>query len=150
VLVALALAAACGDDDNRGDGSRRDQVARKGQEVMPFDLGATTHQFEPTADGLVETVDADDPGDRAQIRLIRRHLAHEAATFRAGDYGDPARIHGHDMPGLATLESNPDAVTVTYMDRPAGARLTFTSDDPALVTALHAWSQAQTMDHAGD
>jgi hypothetical protein len=145
--ATLALvAAACGGE---AGASRQDEVAERGAEVMPFDLDATTHRFEPTATGLDQTVVVDDPGDREQVVLVREHLAEEAERFRAGDYGDPAAIHGDHMPGLAELEAGAAAVDVELSDLDDGARLRFTSVDPALVGALHRWGAAQTVDHGG-
>lgn len=114
---------------------------------MPFDLDATTHRFDPTDDGLVETVVADDPDDSENIRLIREHLREEEQRFDRGDYGDPATIHGDEMPGLAELESGADDVEVTFDETPSGARLVFRTDDPALLDALRRWGEAQTSDH---
>jgi hypothetical protein len=48
-----------------------------------------------------QTVTADTPKDGEQIALIRQHLQDEAEKLRRADFGDPATIHGHDMPGLA-------------------------------------------------
>lgn len=149
--VAVVLAACGGDGgDGDGDGAREDrqaEVAERGSDVMPFDLDATTHRFEPVADGLVQTVVADDPGDAEQVRLVRGHLAEEAERFGRGDFGDPAAIHGHDMPGLAELEAGHERVEVVLAEVEAGARLTYTTADPALVDALHRWAEAQVMDH---
>jgi hypothetical protein len=145
LALPLALAvvpAACGDA-----GGRQAEVAERGGEVMPFDLDATTHRFTPVGDGLVQTVVADDPGDADQVALVRAHLAEEAARFAAGDYGDPAAIHGDDMPGLAALEAGAAAVEVTYADVPGGATITYATADPALVEALRLWAEAQVMDH---
>ena len=145
-LAALAVglsavaAVACGDD-------RQAEVAERGSEVMPFDLDATTHRFAPSGTGLVETVVVDDPSDTAQVDLIRDHLAHEADRFEQGDYGDPATIHGEDMPGLSELVAEAGAVAVAYEDLAGGARLVFSTDDPDLVDALHRWGEAQTTDH---
>jgi hypothetical protein len=153
-LPALIAAAGCGGDGADGARSgpqersdRQDEVARRGAEVMPFDLEATTHHFEPTGDGLVQTVVADDPGDTEQVELIRAHLAEEAERFSRGDYGDPETIHGEAMPGLRELEAAAGAVTVDHESLDDGARLTFTTDDPALVDALHRWGEAQVADH---
>ena len=151
LVVALGLLlAACGDRGSASHGGladRQAEVAERGADVMPFDLDATTHRFEPTDTGLVETVVADDPQDDEQISLVRTHLAAEADRFRSGDYGDPAAIHGHGMPGLAELEAGAAAVTVTFEETVDGARLTFASADPSLVEALHRWGEAQTSDH---
>jgi hypothetical protein len=121
-----------------------------GQHVMPFDLAATTHVFEMTETGGIQDVVADDPGDAAQVRLIRQHLEHEAALFRAGDFSDPSSLHGSDMPGLEDLATGADRIEIEYAALPAGARITFTAQDPHLITALHRWFGAQLSDHGAD
>ncbi len=116
---------------------------------MPFELDRTTHRFAKTADGGVQTVVADDPGDTLQVDLVRRHLREEAERFRRGDFTDPARIHGADMPGLAALRDSAGRVRLDHADTPDGARITYTTDDPALVSAIHAWFDGQVGDHGG-
>ena len=140
ILIALVAASGCGD-------RREAAVARRGQEVMPFDLEATTHQFRKTSNGLVQTVVADDRADRRQADLIRRHLRSEAARFRDGDFGDPKRIHGPAMPGLAALEDGADRISVTYDDVAAGGQIVYATQEPDLVEALHRWADAQVADH---
>jgi hypothetical protein len=147
VGLSVVLVVACGDTDDDQLADRQAAVAERGSDVMPFDLDATTHRFDPSATGLVETVVADDPSDTDQVELIREHLAHEADRFGRGDYGDPAAIHGHDMPGLAELEAGAASVTITFDELTDGARIAFTTDDPELVDALHRWGEAQTTDH---
>jgi hypothetical protein len=127
--------------------SRQAEVADRGAEVMPFDLDRTTHVFTGRPDGGTQTVTADDPRDAGQVRLIREHLRTEAAAFAQGDFTDPATIHGDGMPGLATLRAGTDRITVRYRDLPAGGQLTYTTDDQALVDALHDWFAAQVTDH---
>lgn len=150
--AGLLIVAACGGDDDAASvdsalDERREEVAERGEDVMPFDLDATTHRFDRQADGLVETVTADDPEDAEQIELIREHLDQEAERFAAGDYADPGSIHGEDMPGLAELEAGADDVTVAYEPTPEGGRVTYVTRDAALVDALHRWGKAQTTDH---
>lgn len=60
--------------------------------------------------GWVERDVADHPTDSEQVALIRIHLRDEAERFGVGDFGDPATIHGQEMPGLAVLEANFDAL----------------------------------------
>ena len=127
--------------------TRQEVVAQRGASVMPFDLNATRHQFESTPTGAVETVTANHADDTTQIDLIRRHLASEAKRFDTGDYGDPAAIHGDNMPGLAALKQSAGRITVTYAERRAGASITFTTTDPTLLSALADWVMAQNMDH---
>lgn len=148
-IAALALVA-CGRGDGGADADlarRQAEVAERGAQVMPFDLDATTHVFTATDDGGVQVVVADDPADAEQVALIRLHLAEERERFSRGDFDDPAAIHGHDMEGVAELRAGYAAVDIAYAELPDGAQLTYTTDDPALVEAIHAWFDRQVMDH---
>lgn len=81
--------------------------------------------------------------------LIQQHLREEAAAFAQGRFSDPARIHGTEMPGLATLEANADRLDVEFRARLDGAELRYTTEDPVVLDALHDWFAAQTSDHQG-
>lgn len=129
---------------------RQAEVAERGAQVMPFDLNLTTHQFTTTPDGGVQAVVANNRSDTKQIQLIRDHLQKEAEKFAAGDFSDPATIHGEDMPGLAQLQAGSDRINVKYELLPNGARLIYSTTDPALVAALHKWFEAQRSDHHAD
>ena len=122
--------------------------AEREREVMPFSLEQTLHIFEDTAMGGVERVIAQ-PDDTENIRLIREHLKEEAERFTQGDFSDPAYLHGEAMSGLSELKEAGEAgkLEVAYEPLPEGAQLTFESDDPAVVIALHLWFQAQVADH---
>ena len=139
LAIPLALAGCAG--------SRQEDVALRGAQVMPFDLEKTTHRFIPQDDGLLEEVVADDPADSEQIRLIRDHLKREAERFREGDFSDPERIHGDKMPGLRELTEGIDRIEITYRPVATGGSIRFRTRDPKLVNALHAWGEAQTSDH---
>ncbi|KAK5344213.1 hypothetical protein LTR11_012158, partial [Exophiala xenobiotica] len=76
-----------------------------------------------------------------------RHLTAEVERFRRGDFGDPARIHGTEMPGLAALQAHDGRITIEYATTPDGAQATYTTDDAALRDALHHWFDAQVSDH---
>ncbi|MER5224525.1 aspartate carbamoyltransferase [Streptomyces flaveus] len=147
-VTAVALVTS-GLQQDLGEGrtERQELVAERGKTVMPFDLEQTTHRFTPTASGGTQDVVADQRGDTEQIDLIRAHLRKEAAAFSRGDFADPARIHGADMPGLAELQDGYDRFEVHYEDRADGATLTYTTEDSALADALHKWFQAQLGDH---
>jgi len=142
LVIGLGLAG-CG-APGPGPGS---QMNRQAGMVMPFDLNATTHTFTTTPDGGVEQVVANDPADTTNTAAIRAHLRDEAGKFSAGDYSDPARIHGADMPGLAEVAAGALRIGVRYDPVPAGARITYSATDPTLVNALHIWFGAQTSDH---
>jgi hypothetical protein len=147
-LALAAVGAGCSSDESLAE--QQAEVADRGAEVMPFDLDATTHVFTKTDRGGVQVVTADDPGDQRQIDLIREHLTEERDGFARGDFDDPAQIHGHDMPGVAELTAGYADVVVTYAEAPAGAELTYTTDDAALVDAIHAWFDRQLLDHGDD
>ena len=115
---------------------------------MPFDLTRTTHFFDDTPTGGIETITANDKRGTRQTALIRSHLAAEAKRFRHGDFSDPAKIHGEDMPGLAELSRAGDKLQVKYTNLPAGASLAYASPDPAVIAAIHTWFAAQRSDHA--
>ncbi|TYB57484.1 aspartate carbamoyltransferase [Nonomuraea sp. PA05] len=127
--------------------ARLTEIAAKSRTVMPFDLERTTHRFAKAATGGVQTVTSDDPADAEQVALIREHLTAEATAFSEGDYGDPASIHGGEMPGLRELEAGHDRIGIRYAEAAAGAQITYTTSDPALLKALHAWFDAQVTDH---
>jgi hypothetical protein len=145
VLALVAGMTGCG--TSGAESGRRAEVSERSRKVMPFDLERTTHHFTKSADGGVETVLADDPADEQQIRLIREHLTKEYARFRQGDWGDPATIHGRTMPGIQELSRGYSRIRMTYGNVRAGARIVFSTSDPAMVKALHAWFDAQVSDH---
>ena len=118
--------------------------------VMPFDISKVTHIFKMTETGGVERIVVKEPHDSQQISLIRRHLAHEAKKFQHGDYSDPAKIHGADMPGLKGLEAGASHIEVTYSEVPLGAEITFKTKDLAALTAIHRWFGAQLWEHGND
>ena len=147
ILVAAAALAACSGRPDTGLADRQAEVAARGAEVMPFDLDRTMHAFAKDSSGGVQTVTANDPADTLNIRLVREHLRKEAELFARGEFSDPAAIHGADMPGLAELSAANGKVTAEYADVPAGARIRYTTGDPALRSALHRWFDAQVSDH---
>jgi hypothetical protein len=130
--------------------SHQQHIHAMGAQVMPFDLDKTTHVFEMTEDGGIQQVLAKDYADAEQIRRIRQHLEHEAERFRAGDFSDPARLHGADMPGLRELSAGAADLSVKYATLPDGAELVFSSQDIRLITAVHRWFGAQLSEHGAD
>lgn len=147
VVASSATYVLIDQDEQRATAARQADIAAKGRQVMPFDLERTTHRFTKSATGGLQAVTADDPADARQIALIREHLTQEAAGFSRGDYGDPASIHGTDMPGLRELEQGHSRIDIRFAHTPAGAQITYTTSDQPLVKAMHAWFDAQVSDH---
>jgi hypothetical protein len=128
----------------------QEHVHQKAHGIMPFDMAKTVHIFKMTESGGVQRVVAKDPGAADQISLIRKHLQHEAESFRRGDYSDPAMLHGTGMPGLKELQAGASRIKVSYASLPAGAEITFETTDLRLLTALHRWFGAQLSEHGAD
>jgi hypothetical protein len=127
------------------------EVAERGSHVMPFELQRTQHVFTKTRSGGVQRVVVRDPTDSTQIALIREHLTKISTDFRKGDFSDPAKIHGESMPGLAALRSaKPGQMKIAYRELPDGGEITYSSRSPTLIKAVHAWFDAQLMDHGPD
>lgn len=116
-------------------------------EVMPFDLNRTRHTFTKTGNGGVQNVVVMDASDVRDLDLIRSHLRTEAENFRRGNYSDPAKIHGMDMPGVNELEHGAARVRVEFKEIAGGAQIKYTSAEPVLIAALHAWFDRQAGDH---
>jgi hypothetical protein len=149
LIVMAGLGAAV--ESFAADAERQAEVAQRGAEVMPFSLKATTHIFTKSDDGGSQQVIAKNLSDSRQIRLIRKHLREIQTQFQRGDFSGPARTHGADMPGLAQLRAaKPGQISITYRDIRGGGELTYRSNDPNLVSSLHAWFDAQLSDHGAD
>ncbi len=128
----------------------QERVHRMSHHVMPFEMSKTVHIFKMTEFGGAMRVLARDPDDADQISLIRQHLKHETERFKRGDYADPAKLHGADMPGLAELQANPSAIEVSYNALPDGGQISFKTNDLRMLTAIHRWFGAQLSEHGAD
>jgi hypothetical protein len=147
VLVALVMSGILASTGVGAPPTHQEEVATRGAQVMPFDLEQTIHVFQPLEDGGLQTVTAKDPSNSQQIALIQAHLKEEAEKFRRGDFSDPATIHGEDMPGLAALKAGSRQIEMQYAPLSNGAQIQYTTQDPALIMALHQWFAAQLSDH---
>jgi hypothetical protein len=145
-ILAVTLAVPTSSPVWAAQTQRQVQVERNSERVMPFRMDAATHSFTPTPTGGVQTVTVRN-GERQQILLVRSHLRKEARAFARGDFTDPAAIHGRTMPGLQALHDGAKRLSVRYSELRRGAAITYTTSDPALVAALHAWFTAQASDH---
>lgn len=121
-------------------------IEQRSEQVMPFDMNRSMHMFGSTSSGGVQTVVSTD-GDRKQTALIRTHLHGIASSFAHGDFSNPVRIHEASAPGLATLMRDWRRLHVSYADVRNGGAVTFTSADPAVIHAVHAFFRIQVRDH---
>jgi hypothetical protein len=148
-LISLALTFSIASPAQ--DTSRQDEVAKRSAEVMPFSHLATLHVFAKTDDGGTLRLIVRDPTDTKQIQMVRAHLQDMRGRFEKGDYSGPSHIHGDSMPGLAELKAAKQGqIAVSYQDVADGAELEYRTSDPKLISALHAWIDAQLSDHGKD
>jgi len=129
--------------------ARLDEVSQRGSHVMPFNLEQTTHVFSKTEKGGVQQVIVKDKANTGQISLIREHLSKIFHEFTQGDFSNPAKIHGDTMPGLAELrKAKQGQIKFEYKELADGAEITYSTDYPNLINAIHQWFDAQLSDHA--
>ena len=143
-MIAAAILTTCLTGAALAD--QQNSVEQRSEQVMPFNMNEAMHMFTPTATGGTQVV-MTHSADERQIRLIREHLQKEAAAFARGDFSDPEYIHGKNMPGLAELERDYSKMTVTYANTFGGGSIEYTSKDPKMIAAIHAWFAAQVNDH---
>lgn len=130
--------------------TRQEHVHQMAHSVMPFDISKTVHIFKMTESGGVQRVIAKDPDATDQVALIQQHLQHETRMFQQGNYSDPKKLHGAEMPGLKDLEAGASRINVSYTAVPSGAEIRFETTDLHLITAIHRWFGAQLSEHGAD
>ena len=130
--------------------TKQERVHAMSHSVMPFNISKTLHIFKVTESGGIEKIVVRNPRDADQVTLIRRHLAREAGKFQRGDYSDPVKLHGPNMPGLKELEAGASQIEVAYSELPEGAQITFKTKSLRLLTAIHRWFGAQLSEHCAD
>lgn len=123
------------------------EVDERGDRVMGFDHRKTTHHFRLKPDGGVIEVGANDPDDAESRGQIRRHLAHIAKKFAAGDFRAPMLIHGRVPPGVPSMKRLGRAIKYEYEETKAGALIRITTADAAARRAVHEFLRFQIEDH---
>ncbi len=147
LLLALLIPVSAQAAEKASDAGQ-DEVARRGAHVMPFDLEQTTHIFIKTEKGGIQQVIVKESSNTGQIKLIRAHLLKISREFMQGDFSDPAKIHGENMPGLAELrKAKPELIRIDYKELAEGAQIDYSTSDPGLIKAIHQWFDAQLNDH---
>jgi hypothetical protein len=130
--------------------TRQQIVHDMGSNVMPFSINNTVHIFEKTITGGIQTIEVKDPKNTIDLPKIRDHLQKEVANFNEGNFEDPSKVHGANMPGLDILKTNYSKLKSTYLQTPAGAKITYESSDEVTKSALYSWFDAQLSDHGDD
>lgn len=128
---------------------RLEEVTQRGMHVMPFDLKQTQHIFSKTETGGIQQVIVRNSSNAQQSELIRQHLTKISQEFAHRDFSNPAKIHGQDMPGLAELrKAKLGQLDDEYKEVENCAEITYSSEEPALIDAIHRWFDAQLAEHS--
>lgn len=129
--------------------ARLDEIAKRGAHVMPFNLDQTVHVFSKKKYGGLQQVIVKNSSDLEQIKLIREHLSEIAVNFKQGKYTSPTKLHGENMPGLSVLKkTSANEIDIDYSVIPDGAQITYKTDKPKIIHAIHQWFDAQMSDHS--
>ncbi len=149
ISLLITLNASISIAENKATEARLDEVECRGKQVMPFSLAQTVHVFSKMEKGGRQQVIVKDSSADKQIKLIRTHLAKIAKNFAQGDFSDPEKIHGSDMPGLKALQAaKRGEIAIHYQEIPKGAEILYITNNLDLVNAIHQWFDAQLSDHA--
>lgn len=151
LLTAMSACSSPPQDDGEGaphalsDSAFADLQAR-GEVTMGVDQYTSTHLFDDLPDGArIELQRNED--DPAGVAQIREHLQHIARAFAAGDFSDPAAVHGHEMPGTEVMAEKKELITYSYAPLPRGGEVRITTSDPDALRAIHRFTAAQRGEH---
>ncbi len=122
-------------------------VNARGEAAMGFSQTETAHHFLLTRDGGVIQVEVKDPADSANRERIRRHLAHVARMFAAGDFDTPTRVHARTVPGTPAMSRLKSEIAYAYEETERGGRVRITASSAEALAAVHEFLRFQIEDH---
>lgn len=150
-VVSIALVQTKGQDKAKSEcpmmSTHRHEVNRRGDQVMGFSHGKTTHHFRMFTDGGEIEVQANDSKDLASRDQIRTHLAHIASMFTAGDFNAPMLIHSHVPPGVPTMRRLKGEITYQFSELDQGGAVRITTHSAEALKAVHEFLTFQITDH---
>lgn len=133
-----------------GDGGHDAHLAAvntRGEKAMGFSQTETTHHFILQPDGGVIQVEVKDANDAQNREHIRRHLAHVARAFAAGDFDTPMLVHQRVPPGVPVMQRLGSEIAYTYEETERGARVRITTRNAEALAAIHDFLRFQITDH---
>ena len=122
-------------------------VNERGEAAMGFSQTETAHHFLLTRDGGVILVEVKDPADAANRERIRRHLAHVARMFAAGDFDTPMLVHARTVPGTPEMSRLKSEIAYAYEETERGGRVLVTAKSAEALAAVHQFLRFQIEDH---
>lgn len=113
--------------------------------VTFFGLAHTAQTFSLMGNGGVLDVLSTD-SDPGQVAAIQSRLRERGLAFTEGDIPTPTLLPPDALPGLAELRAGTARVAIAFEELPAGGRLSFTTQDPALLPILSNWLMLTTQE----
>jgi len=119
----------------------------RGEEVMGFDPGKTTHHFKLLPEGGAIEITANDTSDLASRDAIRQHVAKITAMFGQGDFALPSLIHQQEPPGVNTMTRLKSTLSYGAENLPSGGRVHITTTNSEARNAVHDFLRFQIQEH---
>jgi hypothetical protein len=139
-----------GKSDARAGGGHDAHLAgvnARGEAAMGFSQTETAHHFLLARDGGVIQVEVKDAADAANLERVRRHLAHVARMFAAGDFDTPALVHARTVPGAPAMSRLKAELAYAYEETERGGRVRITAKSAEALAAVHDFLRFQIEDH---
>ena len=150
LIISCLLVAACRTGDARPGTPAADttfaQLQARGKVAMGVDQYTSAHQFDDLPNGGRIELQRDST-DSAGVRTIREHLQHITRAFAAGDFSLPGFVHADTVPGTAVMAASRQLIDYSFRPLPGGGEVLLTSNDPATISAIHAFLAFQRHDH---
>jgi acylphosphatase len=144
-LLVLFFATAQAQESDAG---KHAASSTEAHQSLPYAVDRALEGFVKTANGGIMQIVAKSADDTQQIKQMQQYLRQTADEYKKGDFSSTERFHGTDMPGLAQMKAaKADAIRYEYKALNNGGQIVFSSEDPQLLNALHAWIDAQIKEH---
>ena len=92
-------------------------------------------------------VEVKDAADAENLKRVRRHLAHVARMFAAGDFGTPALVHARAVPGTPEMSRLKSEIAYAFEETGRGGRVLITAKSAEALAAVHQFLRFQIEDH---
>ncbi|HEX8187892.1 MAG TPA: hypothetical protein VF586_06065 [Pyrinomonadaceae bacterium] len=122
-------------------------VNARGEAAMGFSQTETAHRFTLTRDGGLIQVEARNPADSANRDRVRRHLAHVARMFAAGNFDTPMLVHARAVPGAPAMSRLKAEIVYAFEETERGGRIRIGAKSPEALAAVHEFLRFQIEDH---
>lgn len=144
-LLALFFATAQAQESDAGKHAANNADAHQS---LPYAADRALEGFAKTANGGIMQIVAKSADDSQQIKSMQQYLRQTAEEYGKGDFSSTEKFHGTDMPGLAQMKAaQAGAIKYQYKALNNGGQIVFSTEDPKLLNALHAWIDAQIKEH---